>query len=92
MIRRSVRRILYTPWPQRWLVDAVALAVATAVLPRIGEGLHVHTAQGFALALVAATAVLLAASWALIPPPAPTSGNKPGQPLDVATPTERIEV
>jgi hypothetical protein len=68
MIRRSIHRVLYAPWPQRWLVDVLALALGTAVLPRIGEGLHVHSAPGFALMLVTSTAALLAANWALLSP------------------------
>ena len=70
MIGRGIGRMLRAPWPQRWVADTVALAMATAILPRVAERVNLHSAAGFALVLVTTTAALLAAHWAMIPPPA----------------------
>ena len=77
MIRRSAHKLLHAPWRQRWMADTVALALASLVLPRIGERVKLDSWPGFALVLVATTAMLLGASWAVIPPPERSTDGEP---------------
>jgi len=80
MIRQAIRRSLHAPLGWGIVADLLAFALATVTLPRIAERVALNSWPGFALTIVVSTAALLAAAWAVVPPPArpaPVSATRP---------------